>query len=306
MTCAVSGFYNANINNRPKISFMGSKPAMTLKKVSETLCTDFFEKQISPFENPVIYEFLGKDSKKLNELLEKIYRRKLPQIETKLKESNIADKHRVLLADPEVVAHLDELSQFVAEKKLDTTKIEPFDLRKQFSDYLGTETVYRGLKSNDSEELISTLKKEGIKPRSVSDKESFIDSIKYYLSAAGEPVLNVFSRIEDVVRGKKSTEFMSVSSLYDVSASVAKGGTNNAKTPVVVAELKVPKLSVIKQKGNFAPRRTTVDQDVLIIGDKKYDYATQGEKIEAFIPYHIPTKDAKFTVDTTTPDYRWG
>ena len=68
MTCVVSGIYNANINSRP-CNFMGSKPAMTLKKVSETLCSDFFEKQISPFDNPLIYEYLSKDSKKLDEIL---------------------------------------------------------------------------------------------------------------------------------------------------------------------------------------------------------------------------------------------
>ena len=306
MTCAVSSFCSANINNRHNISFMGSKPAMTLKKVSETLCSDFFEKQISPFDNPVIYQYLGKDSRKLDDILNKIYRRKLPQIDKQLEESNIAAQHRVLLVDPEVTAHLDELAEFVTEKKIDTTKISPFDLRQRFSEYLGTETVYRGLKAPDCEELISTLKQEGIYPKQVSDKANFLESIKYYLTAAGEPVLNVFSRLEDVIRGRKNTEFMSVSSLYDVSASVAKGGSNNAKTPVVVAKLEVPKLSVIKQKGNFAPRRTTVDQDVLIIGDKKYDYETQGEKIEAFIPYHIPTKKAEFTIDTKTPDYRWG
>lgn len=305
MTCAVSGFYNANINNRPKISFMGSKQAMTLKKVSETLCSDFFEKKVSPFENPVIYEFLGKDSKKLDEILDKIYRRKKPNIEKKFEEGRIAAQHKVLLVDPEVTSHLDELVQFVTEKKIDTTKMKPFELRQKFSEHLGTETVYRGLKSPDSEELIATLKEEGIYPKAVSDKQSFMDSIKYYLTAAGEPVLNVFSRLEDVIRGRKSTEFMSVSSHYDISASVAKGGSNSAATPVVVAKLEVPKLSIIKQKGDFAPRRT-IDKDVLIIGDKKYDYETKASEIESFVPFHIPTKNAEFTVDTKTPDYRWG
>lgn len=290
-------------NYRKTPNFTGVR--VNMNTVKETLCTDYFEKHISPFENPLFYKYLGKDGKKLDSLLDKIYRRKLPKYDKILSDSGIDKKHRVLLADPEITSHIEELGQFVSDKKIDTSKLSPFELRKQFSDHLGTETVYRGLYADDCNEVIETIKKEGIYPKISTKKESISNILNYYLSSAGEPVLNIFSRIEDVIRGKKSTEFMSVSSIYDVSASVAKNGTNRASTPVVVAKAEVPKLSVIKQRGDFAPRRS-IDKDVLIIGDKKYDYETKREDIESFIPFYIPTNKAEFKIDTTTPDYRWG
>ena len=287
-------------------NFMGLSPKLNLKSVSESLCADYFEKQVSPFDNPLFYKYLSKSPKQLDAVLKKVYRRKLPQLDKVLEENNIDKKHRVLLTDPEVSAHIDELGQYVMEKNIDTKKLTPFELRQQFSDYLGTETVYRGLNISDNAEIIDTLKKEGLYPKIAKDKNNILKSIKYYLSAAGEPVLNIFSRLGDVVGGRKNTEFMSVSSIYDVSASVAKNGSNNPSTPVVVVKSEVPKLSVIKQKGLFTPRRRSADMDVLIVGDKRYDYETQGDKIEAFIPFHIPNKNSEFKIDTTTPDYRWG
>lgn len=299
---------NSNQNFTPicrnKVSFTATPSRLNLKSVKESLCTDYFEKQISPFDNPVFYKYLSSNEKKLDSILSRIYRRKLPKYDSMLSESNIDKKHRVLLVDPEVTAHIEELTQFVKEKQVDTSKLSPFELRKQFSDHLGTETVYRGLYAQDSKEVIDTLKKDGIYPKICDKKENVSDILNYYLSGVCEPVLNVFSRIEDVIRGRKSTEFMSVSSIYDVSASVAKNGTNNASTPVVVAKVDVPRLSVIKQRGDFSPRRT-IDKDVLVIGDKKFDYETKREDIEAFIPFHISGKNAEFNIDTTTPDYRW-
>ena len=290
-------------NHRTNVDFTGVR--MNMKSVRETLCSDYFEKQISPFDNPLFYKYLSKDSKKLNSLLDKLYRRKLPKYDEILKANNIDKKHRVLLADPEVTSHIDELAEFVTTSKIDTKKVTPFQLRKSFSDYLGTETIYRGLNGENAEGLTETLQKDGIRPKISTEKKNIFDSLNYYLSAAGAPALSIFARIEDIIRGKKNTEFMSVSKIYDVAASVGKNGSNNPKTPVIVTKAEVPKLSVIKQKGDFSPRRS-IDKDVLIIGDKKYSYETQREEIEAFIPFHISTKNAEFKTDTTTPDYRWG
>ena len=108
--------------------------------------------------------------------------------------------------------------------------------------------------------------------------------------------------MRDVIGGKH-TEFMSVCSIYDIAASVPKGN-NCAQTPVVVVKTVVPKLSIIKQSGDFK-QRFPIDEEILRIGNKRYDYKTQREKIEAFIPFHIPTKNAEYTIDTKTPDYRW-
>ena len=296
--------YNFTPIKTPSVGFTAVKPKLNLEGVAKSLCTDYFEKQVSPFDNPLMYQYLSKDKNKLNSLLTKLYKRKLPDYEKKLHDNNIAEKHRVLLVDPEVTAHIDELTEYVSKEKIDTTKLTPFNLRKNFSNYLGEETIYRGLNAEDSEELINTLKEDGIYPKFHKEKENVLNSIKYYLTTQALPVWNVFSKIRDVIGGKH-TEFMSVSSIYDVAASVSKNGSNNAKTPTVVIKTQVPKLSVIKQKGNFK-QSFPIDEETLVIGDKKYDYKTQREQIEAFIPFHIPTKNADYKIDTTTPDYTWG
>ena len=296
-------FFNTTPSRQ--ISFTANPIKFNLGSVKESLCNDYFEKQISPFDNPLFYRYLSKNSKQTDSILNKIYKRKLPAYDKVLADNNIDKKHRILLVDPEIAAHIDEFGQYVSSSNIDTKKLSPFELRKQFSDYLGTETVYRGLYSDDCNELLETLKKDGIYPKIAENKSSISDSLGYYLSVAGESALNVFSRLNDVIKGKKNTEFMSVSSIYDVAASVAKNGSNSASTPVVVAKTEVPRLSVIKQKGDFSTRKS-VDKDVLIIGDKKYDCDTQKSEIESFIPFHISTKNTEFTIDTTTPDYRWG
>ena len=293
-----------NYNFSPqRVSFCANPLRLNLKSVSEALCSDYFQKQVSPFDNPLLYKYLSKDAVRTDKLLSKLYKRKLPKYDEILEQSNIDKKHRVLLVDPEVTSRLEELSEYVTKEKIDTTKLTPFELRKGFSDYLGTETVYRGLNSDEGETLIQTLKQEGIYPQYHKDKEEVLNSIKYYLTTTARPVWNIFSKFRDVIGGKH-TEFMSVSSMYDVAASVPKGN-NSAKTPVVVIKSQVPKLSVIKQRGDFA-QRFPIDDEVLVIGDKKYDYATKREQIEAFIPFHIPTKDSVYSVDRTTPDYKWG
>ena len=283
--------------------FTANPIRLNLKTVSETLCNDYFQKQVSPFENPLLYKFLGKDSKKLDALLDKLYRRKLPKYDKALEDSGIDKKHRVLLVDPGVTSRLEELTEYVKTKKIDTSKVTPFDLRKGFSDYLGTETVYRGLNSSEGEELITTLKQEGMYPQFHEDKDAVLNSIKYYLTTTAKPVWNLFSKFRDVIGGKH-TEFMSVSKIYDVAASVPKQ-SNLAKTPVVVVKSEVPKLSVVKQRGDFA-QRFPIDEEVLVVGDKKFDYATKREEIEAFVPFYMPTKKATYKIDTQTPDYRWG
>lgn len=287
-----------------RVSFLGANLRLNLKDVSETLCNDYFQKRISPFENPLFYKYLSKDSDKLDSLLSKLYKRKVGSYYQKLEDAGIEKKHRVLLVDPEVSSRIDELVQYVGDKKVDTKKVTPFELRKGFSDYLGTETVYRGLNAEDGEELISKLKEEGIYPKFHTEKESVMESIKYYLTTQAKPVWNVFSKIRDVIGGKPC-EFMPVSSIYDVAASVSKNSSNCASTPSVVIKAEVPKLSVIKQKGDFA-QRFPLDCEDLVIGDKVYNYGEKRAEIEAFVPFYIPTKNAEYTIDRHTPDYRWG
>lgn len=300
--CAIFCLNNIDIHRPQSVTFTGKRPPLNLQRVGETLYHDYFARQISPFDNPIMYQYLAKDSKKLESLLKKLYKDKLVQYDKMLVENNVAKKHRVLLVDPGVTSHIDEFIRFVNEKKIDTTKITPFNLRRSFSEYLGTETVYRGLNSPEYDILIPELKEKGIYPQYREKQDEVLNSINYYLSTKAKPVWNVFSKIRDVIRGKHN-EFMPVSSIYDIAASVPKD-LGTSKSPVVVVKTEVPRISVIKQKGYFEQRFPSYVEKIFV-GDKQYQYATQRAEIEAFVPFHIPTKKAEYTVDTHTPDYKW-
>ncbi len=300
--CAIFCLNNIDIHKPQIVTFTGKRPPLNLQKVGETLYHDYFERQVSPFDNPIMYQYLAKDSKKLDSLLKKLYKNKFARYDKMLKDNNIAKKHRVLLVDPGFTSHIEEFVRFVNEKKIDTTKITPFNLRKSFSEYLGTETVYRGLNSPEYDFLIPELEEKGIYPQYREKQDEVLASIKYYLSTKAGPIRNVFSKIRTVIGGKH-TEFIPVSSIYDIAASVPKG-SNSAKTPVTVVKTEIPKISVIRQSGDFS-QRFPAPVEKIIIGDKEYPYATQRAEIEAFVPFHIPTKKAEYTVDTHTPDYKW-
>ena len=78
--------------------------------------------------------------------------------------------------------------------------------------------------------------------------------------------------------------FLSVSSEYDIAASVPKKD-RNSQCPVVVIKAEMPKLSIIKQQNRFADIMNHAQLKVLYVNGKRYPYATQQDKIEAFVPF---------------------
>ena len=98
--------------------------------------------------------------------------------------------------------------------------------------------------------------------------------------------------------------FLSASSEYDIAASVPKKD-GNSKCPVVVIKAEVPKLSIVKQRNRFADILNYAQLKVLHVNGKSYPYATQQDKIEAFIPFFMPTDNAQYTIDTSIKRFSW-
>ena len=69
----------------------------------------------------------------------------------------IAQKHKVLLANPLFIDKLDDLIKYVDTQNIKTEELSPLELQNKFSDYLGTTTVFCELRSKDPASLIKNL-----------------------------------------------------------------------------------------------------------------------------------------------------
>lgn len=275
------------------------------EQVATEIFNDSINQKISPFENRKLYEFLEKDNENLDYLLENIYGFYYPKIQEEFNTSNIATKHKVLLADPCIYAHFEELTNFIKEKNINTENIEPIDLRNKFSEYLGTETIYRGLYSHDPEKLIQKLKEEGNFASVYQTPQKAIKAIKYYISNKDGVSMTTLSHISRKIQyPEEKSEFISVSSIYDVAASVPKFA-GKPQTPVVVIKAEVPKLILIKQKGLFSDRESSAIHKTLKIGDREFPYNRDQQKIEIFIPFYLPLEKAEYIIDTQTNNFKW-
>lgn len=265
---------------------------------------DMLEDKIYPFDNPKMY---NQNNEKLDLLLEKIYGYSLDDFLELFNKSGADNKHKVLLIDPGFAAHLEEFIEYIKTKNINTADIEPIELRKSFSDYLGTETVYRGLYSKKPAELIKKLERDGNFASIFKNKDAAVEAIKYYLNVdpEGEDEESVYGRIIDKIKNTNDgSEFLSVSSIYEVAASVPKL-SGKPSTPVVVIKAEVPKLSLIKQEGSFYQMQFNQRHRTLKIGDLRLPYDRDMKKIEIFVPFYLPTDKAEITIDTTTSNLQW-
>lgn len=275
-------------------------------RYAEEIYNDVIEKHIPPFENEKFYDYLSKNMEKLDLQLEKLYEDKFARIYTDaFNKSGIDEKHKILLVDPGVAFNIEKLAEFVNKNQIDTKKLKPIELRQKFSDYLGTETIYRGVQANDilPEELAEKIRHSGNYAPAFRNKDKAIRNIKYYLDLKQDVEDSHWDRIiAKIKRYDKQSEYLSVSSEYDIAASVPKDYDEEKS---VVIEAQVPVLSLLKQKNEYENMQTSRMYDTLYVGDNRYDYEHDQERIEAFIPFYIPPKDMKVTIDTKTPIFRW-
>ena len=276
----------------------------SLAEAAESIYNDITENHINPFDNPKMYDYVTKHDESLDYLLEQIYGYGKTEYDDMFKDSGMDNKQKVLLIDPALASRFEEFVDFVKKEEINTSDIEPFELRKKFSDYLGTETIYRGIYFDNPQDGIENLKKHGAFSSVFKDREKALASIKYYLSPEVKEFETVRGEMSQKIQNpQRGNDFLSVTSEYDIAAAVPKR-FDKPQCPVVVIKKELPKLSMIKQQGRFAniqhgPAR------VLNVNDKKYPYESQQDKIEAFVPFYMSTDNAKFITDTTTDGFYW-
>lgn len=276
------------------------------QQCAQDIYKDSIEKKIPPFENKKLYDYVSKNNEKLDFLLEKIYGFGVKQYTGIFDNSSIDQKHKVLLVDPCVAAHLGELVDFVNKENIDTKNIEPFELRQKFSKYLGTETVYRGLHSDSPEDCAKAVKKDGNYSSVYKDEKDAINAIKYYLDVQDEWSNTVNGRISDKIRNPSdNNEFLSVSSEYDIAASVMKL-RGQPESPVVVMKVNIPRISLIKQENSFSDMQWNSRHKELCVGYRRFDYDRDQARIEAFVPFcFTPDAIEEVVIDTHTPNFYW-
>lgn len=276
----------------------------TLKETIDEINKDIIKKHLAPFDNPKIYNYVSQHDEKLDYLLEQIYGYAKPEYDNLFERSGVDKKHKVLLIDPAFASRFEEFCEFVENEKINTKEIEPFELRQKFSNYLGTETVYRGIYFDNPQDGINELKQNGCFASIFNKKDKIEKSLEYFISPNSYLDYTIREILSNKITSPQSgNEFLSVTSVYDIAASVPKNN-GDPKCPVVVVKLELPKLSLIKQKNRFANIQHGPER-VLNVNGKKYPYGKQQEKIEAFVPFFMPTNNAEYIVDTSTDGFYW-
>lgn len=276
------------------------------QQCAEDIYKDSIEKKISPFENKRLYDYVTQNNEKLDFLLEKIYGYDVERYTGAFDNSGIAEKHKVLLIDPGVGAHIDELVEYVNKENIDTNNMEPIELRQGFSKYLGTETVYRGFHAESPEDYAKTVKQDGHYASIYRDKKDAVEAIKYYIDVQNTWANTLKGRVrKKIEKPRFNNEFLSLSSVYDIAASITKL-SSQPEIPVVVMKVNIPRISLIKQENEFSNMQPHSRHKELRVGYKCYDYDRQQAEIESFSPFYIPPQAIEEVVlDTTTPHFEW-
>ena len=217
-------------------------------------------------------------------------------------QTGLSDKYRVLLVNPLLGNKIEEFKNFIKKQGLESTEIKPFDLLTKFSNYLGTEVVYRGLAADDLDELETSLKKEGcVSIVFKKNKDLALKGIKYFLTLDA-PVDTYLGMICSKIKGDQTSPVLSTSSLQNVAASVAK--TCMDKEPLVI-KATVPKLSLIKQEGALDCFQRNSRGKYLCVDGRKYYYDDMASQIESFMFFTLPTKDAEIIRDINVGKFEW-
>lgn len=273
------------------------------QQCAQDIYKDSVEKKIPPFENRKLYDYVSKNDEKLKFMLERIYGFAVNAYTSIFNLRSIDLKHKVLLIDPGFGAHIDELADFVNKENIDTKNIEPFELRQKFSKYLGTETVYCAVYSDSPQECAEAVKKDGNYSSVYKNEKNAIDAIKFYLGAKGDPDDSIFGRIICKIRNPSdNNELLSVSSEYDIAASSMKL-RGHPKSPVVVMKVNIPRISLIKQKGNSGDMPWDITNKDLCAEHRRFYFEYESEKTDAFVPFCItPDSIEDVVIDTHTSD----
>ncbi len=269
-------------------------------------------------DNSKYYEYFSKDPGRSKKLLTRWYRQASETFNIKkaIQEvgSNLGAEYLATLADPGIVQHFDAFFAFAKDlKKISGTLPSPLELRKSFSEHLGTKTIYRGMMLTDAE--LALVKESGILSPAFIDKDRAAHVIQETLDPtrrqsvarhARDFFSEISGRLTDSHDEENSTS-ISVSAYEPVARSVgyhSSGQTKNPDKHMYVFKCEVPVISLIKMDNIFEDERRPITG--LTIGDSEAYKGTDLE-VEMFVPYNIPLNAIRGIdrIDEVPPKWLW-
>ena len=244
------------------------------------------DSQIYLFENPQFYDFFEANKEAMTEKLKKLYNvRPWGNIKERLIipefTHNVSDKHIALLCDPGIVSRLDEFYKFSKQIKEEIEELSPLELRKKFSDYLGTQTYYRGMSL--TQEQAEKIKTYGILSNNFEGenaKEILTDLLCGYKNPRSVSFKDFM--YEKANGNNRNNPLISVTQIESVAHNVpARYSPCRTNEKIYIFKLEIPKINIIEPKGEF---------NITYPGFGFYDEngnKIPQEKIESFVPFVI-------------------
>ena len=290
--------YSCKLNNNAQITFGTTTP--TKETAVQGLLKDI-DSQVYLFENPKFYEFFDANKSAMTEKIKEMYNRN-PWGSDKGRDiisefiQNVSDKHIALLCDPGIVSRTEELYSFVKNLPVDINKLSSLELRKMFSDSLGTQKYYRGMTL--TEEQVETIKKEGIKSINFvgENREQIFESL--FLGKSDYEYTSFKRFMDKKVSGiNRNNPMISVTQIEKIAQKVTSrySRPKNIDQKIYIFELEIPKINTVEPIKDF---------EIYYPGFGFYDKSGKKiptEQVESFVPFVINSSCIK-SIKTFTPE----
>lgn len=252
---------------------------------------DMYNKNLSIFDNPKFYDYLTKNLDETKHLIDRWYGENSEKLILEFNKLGLEQKNIVLLADPGIASRMDKLAEFVDLNKHNHSIIgTPSDLRKAFSNWLGTTKIYRGMVLSDND--MKQISQNGLFAHGLVNKDSGKRAImkliapeqRYSLMTENNFLEEIQTRISGYSYGDGM--IMSASKYEDVAKSVgyhSSGRCDKGVEPYLFS-MEVPTISTLYPKGLFNAEYRVGGQ--LKIGDNIYDM--ENDPVELFVPFVMP------------------
>lgn len=241
------------------------------------LARDINEHQLQPFANPKLYEYLTSlTSEQKQRLLRKYYGDLQADEMIRFVENSLGNEYLVLLADPGIAGNFSKFREFLTSSKI-IRATDIFSIRKQFSQFLGTTTVYRGMALNQGE--VHGIEQRGLVAPVVLNKRNMqialLDMFDYHdlkSPSTRHPqsiIDGIRERQVDLIGSPEDWILMSVSQYPEVSSSVGWHDSKRTKERGVspyLFTIEVPTIDLIVPTGIFSEGIRYKDQAVHVGG----------------------------------------
>lgn len=207
-----------------------------------------------------------------------------------------------LIVDPGIVLRINEFYDFAISHNLRNS--EPWSIRNQFKDFLGTRTVYRGMALTKEE--FNSIVNEGLfsKGNNSSNSKSKYSSREEYIQYAlsSENILTEFNHHQGGLTF--NTQIISVTNSPKVAYAFGQlaGQDRSSRGEIVkvyVFKMEIPELELLTSDSIF--RSPTTDYYIenfdYLIGLNRYEF---DRKLESFVYYKIDPSEIQ-NIDTFKP-----